>query len=164
MAGERYGDLAAAALRSYCQSNLQTYLTAVETAQSLDAGSMAPPVAYLGSLMSEDGRSPLAMVDCVGGDAESWSDGLHAYDCRVVLVFNSDADLDAGATKARRYLTALVDMIRNGDTLGGTVALAWGGAQDFDAIQEDDAPTRFGVALTVMVRIHEPDLIPSGEL
>jgi len=156
MAGEKYGDRAVTSLLAYCGSGLQTYLTAIETAQSLATGAMTAPVAYLGSLMAEDGRSPLLMVECIGGDPESWSDGLHAYECRVVLVFNSDADLVEGAAKARRYLTALVDMIRADATLGGTVELAWGGAQDFDAIQEDNAPTRFGVSLSVLVRIHEP--------
>ncbi len=155
MAGEKYGDRAVAKLLAWCSAQLQTYLTAVETAQGLTAGSMEPPVAYLGSLLASDGRSPLLMIDCDSGAVESWSDGLHSYQCLIVLVFNGDADVWAGETKARRYLTALIDMVRASATLGSTVELAWGGSQDFDAEKEGDR-TRHAVALEVLVRIHEP--------
>jgi hypothetical protein len=73
----------------------------------------------------------------------------------VVIDFSGDADIDAGAKKARRYMTALIDMIRAAEDLDGNVELSWGGGQDFDAEHDGDR-TRHAVALGVMVRIHEP--------
>lgn len=156
MSGEKYGDRAVAKLLAYCSAQLQTYLTAVETAQSLTAGSLTVPVAFIGSLIANDPRTPVLMVDCTDGSAEDWGNGLHSYGCAIVLKFAGDADVAAGETKARRYMTALIDMIRANATLGGTVDLAWGGEQQFDAEKEGDAMTMHAVALEVSVRIHEP--------
>lgn len=155
MSGEKYANRAVEKLRAHSAANLQTYLTAVETAQSLTAGSMIAPVAYLGSLLASDGRSPLLMVDCADGDAESWGDGLFSYGCLIVLAFNGGADPYEGEDQARRYMTALLDMIRASPTLGATVEYAEGGTQQFDAEKDGDA-TRHAIALEVMVRIHEP--------
>lgn len=154
MAGEKYADRAVEKLRAHCAANLQTYLTAVETAQGLAAGAMVPPVAYEGSTF-DDGRSPLVLVDCPDGAVESWEDGLFSYGCSLFLVFNGGADVHDGQQQARRYLTALIDMIRAAETLGATVEYAQGGGQQLDAETTGDK-TRHAVAVEVMVRIHEP--------
>jgi hypothetical protein len=156
MAGEKYGDRAIESLRYYCEVHLQSYLTVVESAQGLTAGSMSPPVAYIASLIANDPRTPVLMVDCDGGDVENWGDNLHVYDCIIVLAFSGDADVAAGEAKARRYMTALVDMVRADATLDATVEYAEGTSQDFDAEIDGDKMIRHAIGLGVLVRIHEP--------
>jgi len=156
MAGEKYGDRAVEALTAYVEDNLATYLTAVETAQSLTAGAMTPPVAYIASLIANDPRSPVVMVDCDGGDVENWGDNLHTYDCLVVLAFSGDANVVTGEAKARRYMTAMVDCIRADPTLGAAVEYAEATSQDFDAEIDGDKMIRHAIGLGVLVRIHEP--------
>ena len=156
MAGEKYGDRAVAVLVAYVAANLQTYLTAVETAQSLTAGSMTPPAAYVASLITNDPRTPVVMVDCDGGITEDWGENLHVYDCMAILAFSGDADVSAGEAKARRYMTAMLDCIRADATLGATAEYAECTSQDFDAQVGGDSMTRHAVGLGVMVRIHEP--------
>jgi formylmethanofuran dehydrogenase subunit A len=156
MAGEKYGDRAVNALATYVESNLSMYLSAVEVAQSLVTGSMTQPAAYIASMIANDPRTPVVMVDCDGGGAENWGDNIHTYGCHVVLAFSGDADVVAGEAKARRYMTALIDCIRADATLGSTVEYAEGTAQDFDAEIDGDKMTRHAIRLIVMVRIHEP--------
>jgi len=155
MAGEKYIDKAVARLLAYYESNFQTYLTAVETAQSLATGAMTAPKDYVPALLPEDTRSPLLQVFATGAKPEDGRCGLYWVDCTVYLGYVGDANVEAGQQKMRRYMTAMVDTLRADYTLGSTVQEAVDGEQSLDAFKPGDAQTRYAIVLDVEVLIYE---------
>lgn len=156
MAGEKYADKAVAKLLAWYEAQLQTYLTATETAQSLAAGSLTAPVDYVAGQFQEDTRTPLLLVSCDSGDTEDWNAGVYSYDCAVSLMYSSDANIEAGQLFMRRYMTALIDTVRADHTLGGTVAQALEMDQSLFSEKSADAVTRHAIALGIEIKLHEP--------
>jgi len=154
MAGEQYGDRAVAELLSYYETNLQTYLTAVETAQSLSTGAMTPPLDYLPGRMPDDLRSPLLQVYCDGGAAADHRNALHSYNCGVLVTYASDADIEAGQLFMRRYMTALVACLAADRTLGDNVVQAIDGEQNFFS-ESGDGTTSHSIDLSIEVMVFE---------
>lgn len=152
---ERYGARAVASLTDYLEDNLATFLTATETDLSLAAGALTPPVAYAETVILNDPRSPVVMVDCGNGTITDWGAGLSEYDCVVLLAFSGDADVKAGSIKARRYATAVIDAIRGSATLGNLVDYAEVTRVEFDAETDGEKYTRHAIGVHVMIRIHE---------
>lgn len=158
MAGERYADKAIVKLLSYFETNLGTYLDALETAQSLTAGTMTHPVDYVPGYFPDDTRSPLFQAWVDTGEPHNEDpvgrNGVYAYQCNVMVSFASDADVETGQTMARRYMTALIDCLAASRTLSGTVVHAIDQGQKFYG-PRPDATTRHAVEMAIEVVVHE---------
>ena len=155
MAGEKYEDKAIANLLGWFENNLQTYLTAVETAQSLTAGTLAPPVDYVPGDLGDDPRSPLLLVFCTGSEEYENTRSLHRNSCVARLRFTSDADIEAGKLLARRYKTALLDTVYADRTLGGSVVHAIIIEETTDGVAMSDAETSHAIDIGVEVVTHD---------
>lgn len=150
MAGEKYGDKAIANLLSYYETNLPTYLRAVETAQSLCASSLADPVDYIPAYVPDDTRSPLFQVFTLSGESLDPRNQLYLYDCVINVGYSSDADIEAGQLFMRRYMTALIDTLVADRTLGGNVVEAVETEQNY-AAEKSGGQTRYAISLGVQV-------------
>ena len=121
MAGEQHIDKAVTKLKSYLTSNIAAKLRAVESAQSLTTNSLTDPVAVLDHRAPFDNRSPLIEVF-----EESWRfvdqrQGLVSVDATIAVKYITDADISAAENFMRRYMSAVIEVIRGDSTLGNTV-------------------------------------------
>jgi hypothetical protein len=154
MAGEKYAEKAVDALADWFTAQLQTYITAIETAQSLTTGTVPAPDEYVRGKYDDDNRN-LLMVFCEDGSTVDVNNGIYEYDCTVAWAFSSDADLSAAQLRARRCLTALIDTLRADRRLGGVVAQAIEADQSLFHTKSADATTRHAVAIGVNVMVQE---------
>lgn len=125
MSGERYADRATTLLKAYLQTNLPTYLRAVETAQSLDENTLVNPVAYLDYLSPDDYRSPEVQVWFEDDEPEDHDNNIEVHTGNIALLYAGDANLQAGQLAMRRYATALKDLIKDNPTLGGQSGIVY---------------------------------------
>lgn len=160
MAGERYADRAVANLLSYFETNLGTHLDAIESAQSLTAGSMTDPVDFVPANVPDDNRSPLFMCYVESGESEAPAvtgvqDIIYVYDCVIAVEYSSDADIEAGQLFMRRYMTALIDCLKTSRTLSDTVTSVLDTSQEFQTETPGTGQTRYRIEMNVEVTIHE---------
>lgn len=155
MAGEKYGDRAVAYLLDFIENNLATQLRAVETAQSLTSNSLTDPIDYKPAWTPLDAAGPIVQVFSSDGGPVDHRNAVYEYDCTVALVFASDADIEAAQLKARRYMTALIDVVASDRTLGGKVVEALDEDQSFFHDKPGNAQTLNAIALGVSVTVHE---------
>ena len=121
MAGEQHIDKAVTKLKAHIASGIAAQLRAVESAQSLSTNSLTDPVAVLDHRAPFDNRSPLIEVF-----EESWRfidqrQGLVSVDATIAVKYVTDADLSSAETFMRRYMSAVIETIRDDPTLGSTV-------------------------------------------
>jgi len=150
MAGEKYIELGHLSMFNFFESNFETYLTAVEVAQSLATGTMAAPVDYIPRQAPEDNRNPLVMVYETDFDLlrnESQRAGRWVVGVDTLIQWESDADLDEAKRTTQRYLTAIVDTIRSDATLGSAVVQATFAGYDIAPQTIDDAVTKHMLAV-----------------
>jgi hypothetical protein len=149
MAGEKGADKAVAVLKAWMTTHLDTYLRAVETAQSLTVDSLGEPDEYVAGLRDDDNRTSVIVF------VESSKDGddvdLQYHNCTVAYRFSSDADIDGGSLKARRITTALCDTVNSDQTLGGDVVSAIVTDRDHAHGKTIDSITRHAVAIGVAI-------------
>lgn len=119
MAGN-YAQKAVAALYDRHVAQLPTELAAVETEQSLAAGALAEPEAYLDHRAIYDNRSPLIQVYDEGVAEGDDRAGVWIVPCTVVLSYLGGTNLSANELFVRRYLTALMRVVQKDPTLGST--------------------------------------------
>lgn len=156
MSGERYAQLAAVALRDVIEDEIAAALATVETAQGLDAGTYAAPVAVVAARVPSDNRSPLIAVYWEAGAMRLQREGTANVDCTVVVQLIGGPDLEALERLAAAYVTALVDLIRGDSSLGGRVSGAL--VTDWEAAvgAGDRSSTRLITAIGVSVFVHNP--------
>lgn len=121
-----YASKAGEDLRSYLETNLGTYVDAVETAESV---TLATPGTYLAGVHPFDERFPRVEVEWQGGGPTDGGEGFRTdrweFDFTVHLITAfADADVITGQEDQRRYATALIDCIEADVTLGGNVIAA----------------------------------------
>jgi len=128
MAGEQYLDLAVKSLLDHFEANLATQIAAVETAQSITAGSLPDPDTYIPALLENDPRSHLFTVFCEDGgeiaEEATSLDRIVTYGCVAHYEIIGDADVDAIQLTMRRILTAMINTLQADRTLGGKVVSA----------------------------------------
>jgi len=122
MSGERLAELAVKSVIDYLDTNLQTYLTAVETARSMTAGTLTAPNDVIGADLPEyGGGMPLIEVFENTGTPINLENEHWSFDLSVILTYGCDAGIEAGRRFVRDYMTALVDCLNAGRTLGSKV-------------------------------------------
>jgi len=154
MAGEQYGDRAVAALDAFAQANLQTYLTKVETDQSLAVGYLTPPDEYIQEYRPADPKSVMQFFYTTGGPVDRVN-GLYEYNCVIAWIFPSDCDTGTGQKDARRRETAIANMIASDRTLGGLVVQAIDEDQSVFAEKPGGAQVLHAISLGVAVMVQE---------
>ena len=118
-------------------------------------GSLADPVAVMPFRAPFDHRSPV--IECYD---EGWSfvdqrNGLVEIDCTISLVIATGADMAAGESSARRYMTAIIDVIRKNTKLDG-VAVETILAEGSSAIAPGDrSNVRYVYSQGAEVRIYD---------
>jgi hypothetical protein len=156
MSGEKNADLAVKAILNYFETGLPTYLTSLESAQSLVAGSMEPPVDYVAANLPDDLRSPLFECWCDSSrqyepEATGTVSVPYSNDCKMGISFSSDADVEEAQAKARRYMTALNDLLIADRTLGAKVVVAVDTDHTFYANAKGKSQTRHSVLVDLNV-------------
>lgn len=117
-----YAAKAVETLRAYLEANLQAELTIVETEDSLAAGALTAPVAYLGYEEPGDNRSPLVEIYETKVDAIDQRNALWAVSAQVDFTHNfASADAGDTFTTMRRYFTAIARCVLKNPTLSGGV-------------------------------------------
>jgi hypothetical protein len=149
MAGEKGSDKAVAVIKAWMAAHLDTYLRAVETAQSLTADSLGEPDEYIAGLRDDDNRTSLIVFLVSSKDGDDTK--LQYHDCTIAYRFSSDADIDAGSLKARRITTALCDTVNSDPTLAGAVVSAVVTERDHAHGKTINSITRHAVAIGVAV-------------
>jgi hypothetical protein len=122
MSGERLAELAVKSVIDYLDTNLQTYLTAVETARSMTAGTLTAPVDVIGADLPEYGGGlPLIEVFENEGKPINIENEHWVFDLSVIVTYGSDAGIESGRQFVRDYVTAMTDCLNAGRTLGSKV-------------------------------------------
>lgn len=153
MAGEAYIEKAVNALHSYIQTNYAAALRTIESEQSLTASSLTDPVAYVEAYAPDDNRVPLIEVYEVGWSMEDQRNGIVYVRCDVVVSWAGDADIVSGQLRTRRYITALLRILRSGQTLSSTVNGVLIGSGESAVAHGSVSATRhtFRQSVTVMI-------------
>jgi pyocin large subunit-like protein len=122
MSGERLAELAVKSVIDYLDSNLHTYLDAVESARSLAAATLVPPADIVGADLPEyGGATPLIEVFENAGKPINLENEHWSFDLSIILTHACDAGIEAGRQFVRDYVTAIVDCLNAGRTLGSKV-------------------------------------------
>jgi len=155
MANERYAEKAIKLLGAYLTTQFPLEIAAIESEQSLGAGAIEDPVAYVLEEVPNDNRSPLVEIYDTGGDFEDQRNSLFVADCVVAISFASDCDTAAGKKRLQRYQTALTNTIRDNPTLTGGVTQCLLGAISAGVVRGDESTTRFALEQQIEVWIHD---------
>jgi len=155
VAGEKHIDLAVTSLRNYLNSNLATYLRAVESAQSLSTNALTDPVEVLSHRAPFDNRSPLVEVFDEGWSFINERQRLIVVDCTVSVCFISDANLSNAEQFMRRYITAVIDTIRVDSTLSSKVIAAIPTDGSSAMARGDTSTTRYIYTQGVEVHVYQ---------
>jgi len=159
MAGEQYLDLAIKSLLDYFESNLGTYITAVETAKSLDFGTIPTPDDFIPAKYDKDPQPNQLLVYADSGvpieEEATSTDDIVTYECDIHFEYTSDADVETGKLRMREFLTAMINTLHSDRTLGGNVVMAIHTGDEIDASKINDATTRHSVTMGVAVTVHE---------
>lgn len=127
---EYYVSDAVKALGDFYEANLQSQLTAVETASGLSAGDLPAPDAYVQGFIPRHPASPLLMIFDEGFQPVEQRSGMWLCECTAALAFNGNADIASDMVKLRRYATALLWTVLKNPTLSsGVVGCHFAGAQ-----------------------------------
>jgi hypothetical protein len=156
MANERYAELAAEALHAFVAAGIDAALSDVETAQGLSAGTIRRPVAVVRArAAARDNRSPLVAVYWSQLRPLSQREGLVEVDCTIAvqLVASTAASTEPLEADHARYMTAILDMIRDDPHLAGRVVAALWTDADADAGIGDNSTTRLVSAVGIAVRV-----------
>lgn len=156
--GLRDVEKAVEALHSYVATNLQTYLTEIETERGLDAGDLAPPVAYLKHMDTKDLRSPLVLIyerniRPASPSSSAQRQQLYVVGCNLVWSYYGGIDLDANELRMRRYIGATIRTIDADPTLSGQAIQTLFVDGDARRIEGPQKTTRhlYGIRLDVWV-------------
>jgi hypothetical protein len=156
MSGERLASLAVDAAIDWIDAQLQTYLTAVETARSMTAGTLAPPVDVIGvDLPKYGGAGPLVEVFANGMKSINIENRHWSVDLTAMFTKACDADIEAGRNLIYDYATALVDCFAAGRTLGSKVGSALITDVSFASARGSNAPTLQHAAIDLEVRLFD---------
>jgi hypothetical protein len=155
VAGERYTEKAVSTLAAFVESNLPTALAAIETEQSLTSGTITRPVDYVSANVPEDGRSPLVEVYATDSRYEDQRNSIAVVECMVALSFAHDADVEGGELMRHRYVTGLLNTVRDDPTLSGGVVACVLGQMEIQASRGDDSQTRFVIEQPIEVWIQD---------
>jgi len=155
MANERYAEKAVVLLGAYVESRLPTEIAAIESEQSLGAGAIEDPVAYVLADVPNDNRSPLVEIYDNGGGFDDQLNSIFVADCVVAISFASDCDISAGKKRLQRYQTALTNTIRDNPTLSGGVTQCIFGDISAGTVRGDESTTRFALEQQIEVWIHD---------
>lgn len=158
MSGEAFIDKAVTSLADFIRDNLPAQLRVVETAKGYDANTIEDPREVVGAFIPTLTSSPHVQVYDVGASPEG-PDRLKVWhvDCSIIVSFAGDADIEAGEMRAREYMTALVNLIRDAGayTLGDTVPSVWPTGVDPQFTLKDDSQIRHLFAMGVTVAIQD---------
>lgn len=124
MAGERLADLAVKALALTLRNGIADQLDALETAQSLTAGTMVDVAEVVEANAPNDVRSPLIEVFDTSGECNDGRGGVWMFQLGVALSISGDADVVANERSLRRYVTAIISTIRAAPALGNSSIIA----------------------------------------
>ena len=155
MAGEKHIDLAVVSLRDFINTNIATYLRAVETAQSMTTDDLTDPVEVISHRAPFDNRSPLVEVFDEGWSFVNARQRLIAVDCTVAVSYISDANLSGAEQFMRRYVTAVIDTIRSDSTLSSKVIAAIPTDGSSAMARGDTSTTRYLYTQGVEVHVYQ---------
>lgn len=155
MAGEKHIDLAVVSLRDFLNSNIATYLRAVETAQSMTTDDLTDPVGVISHRAPFDNRSPLVEVFDEGWSFVNARQRLIAVDCTIAVSYISDANLSGAEQFMRRYVTAVIDTIRSDSTLSSKVIAAIPTDGSSAMARGDTSTTRYIYTQGVEVHVYQ---------
>lgn len=162
MAGERLAQLAVDAIVDWLDAQLQAYLTAVETARSMTAGTLTAPVDVMPSNLPDyGGATPLIEVwanamqrdRTAGASNEVWK-----IDATLFLTHACDANIEGGEQFVRDYVTALIDCLEStntGKTLNSRVGLCLVNNVSFFSGRGSSARHEVTAALELDVRVFD---------
>lgn len=126
MSNESFVELAVDALADYVDTNLPTYLRALEAEIGLAASAIPDPVAAMRAPLDyrDDNRSPLLMAWDERAHAVEHAAGVQRWDvdCALGIAYTGDADVAAGALMVRRYAVAIRRCLRADPSLGARVS------------------------------------------
>lgn len=154
MAGERLCNKAVDLLSDWYENNFQTYLTEVETEESLTVGSLTPPVDYFKGSVPDDTRSPFMVIYADDSETLDHRNNLYEYGCTVELRYASDADIEAAQLKMRQYMSAMVKTIASDRSLSAAVVQAIEENQTVFGQKTGNAAATHTAALDINVMIH----------
>lgn len=156
MSGEQYADLAVTALVDKLTANFSAQLRAVEAGLGLDDGALGDPVDIVAADIERDNRVPLIGVWDDGLDPINQRAGLWSVDCTIGMTQVGDADVDANAARLRRWVSALINMIRADPSLGNRVISAIIKPGSVAGSFGDQSATRLAYLFPVEVRVSAP--------
>lgn len=151
-----YIEKAVASVADYLSTNLPAELRQVETDQGLLSGALENPAQVLAYKAVEDTTSPAIQVYCTSGRQVNPNSGLFVFDIDAIFMLTHNANMGEGATKARRYATAILRCIGKAPTLGSTVSGAFVTDLDPLILQGPDSNLRHLYGFGLEVTIHSP--------
>ena len=156
MAGERLAELAVKSVVDWIDAQLPTYLRAVEAQLSLASGALTDPSDVVAADVPDyGGATPLIEVWETVGAEESRQNRIYQYGINIAVTHAYDADIETGRRFVRNYMTALVDCIHAGPTLGGKVDQIFIGSQSFAVEHGSNAKHLHHAVLETAVRIFD---------
>lgn len=152
----RWIDRAVNATKTFLEANYPAALRALEVRESLIAGTLEDPAAYVPSAMPYDSRTPLVEIYDEGWKFIDQSNGMCAVAVAVVISYLGDAKVEDGAEQIRKYITALIDLIQGNSRMNLTVgaAILLGGMSE--VTQGDNERTRHTKGQLIEVHVYEP--------
>jgi len=156
MSGERLAELAVKSMVDYLDTNLATYLRAVETAQGMSSGALTDPVDVIGADLPDcGGETPIVEVWENVGKEITHADKFYAYDLTIAVTHAYDADIEAGRRFVRNYMTALLDCLAASPTLSDKVGHVIPKEQGFAVQRGSNAKHLHHAVLGVEVHIYD---------
>ena len=159
MSGERYAELALVALRDALVAGIPAQLTALESAQSLTAGSIARPVDTVIGRVPYDNRAPLIAVFVEAMEPQVQRNRTLHTECQVAIQLLAQSADAAGLAELEltglRYFTALLETIRLNPSLSSRAAGATLDSGDIAAAiaeQGDRSSTKLVIVSSITVR------------
>lgn len=155
MSNERLAELAVEALAATLETYIAAQLDAIETEQSLAAGTLPDFAAVERSNVPGDPRTPLLEVYDTDSAWVDFYGRIFDVTCKVAFsVVHADADPVPTDRLMRRYYTAVIKTLRAHETLGDLVLSATPGACT-SGLAIGEAEVRAVSELTVVVRVQD---------
>jgi hypothetical protein len=156
VSGERLAELAVDATIDWLDAQLATYLTAVESQRSMTAGTLTAPVDIIGADLPEyGGGTPLIEVFENSAKPVNIENDHWTLDLSIIITHACDAGVEAGRRFVRDYVTAVVDCLNAGRTLGGRVGSALITDVSFAASHGSTAKHLIHAAIGLEVRLFD---------
>lgn len=148
----RHVSLAVQRLYATVNSNLATELAAVETEESLVAGSLTVPADILRYRAPMHHTSPMIEVFDEGFTYDSQRQRLMDIECIIRISYQGGEDLDATELFMRRYVTAVIQVIETTPGLGDVEsyqAVVVAGEADVQPGSDSASWYRYSINVTV---------------